>query len=179
MAVETAAFSMPMDTDRTNARIECLFDTHHERLYRLARRLSSNVDDAKDLVQDTYVRAAQRLNSVPQGVTAEEAWLVRVLVNLCRDRWRRDEVRRRVRPPEHARLSDTEGALIAKSTVWRALETLSPRRRAVLVMCELEGLTIGAVARSLGVTSVTVRWHLSRGRQELFRFIINPKGQST
>jgi DNA-directed RNA polymerase specialized sigma24 family protein len=37
----------------------------------------------------------------------------------------------------------------------------------VLVMHELEGLPIDAVARTLGVTSVTVRWHLSKGRRQL------------
>ena len=41
------------------------------------------------------------------------------------------------------------------------------RRRAVLVMYELEGATIPTIARTLGVTVVTVRWHLSRGRREM------------
>src|SRR5262245_2228612 len=69
-------------------RLTALFDAHHRRLYRLARRLSPNADEARDLVQDTYVRAAEKLPTVPEGPSAEEAWLVRVLVNLCRDRWR-------------------------------------------------------------------------------------------
>ena len=65
--------------------------------------------------------------------------------------------------------------MIAKSTIWRALERLSPRRRAVLVMCELEGASISTVARTLGLTSVTVRWHLSKGRRELAAVISNPE----
>ena len=39
-----------------------LFDAHHGRLYRLARRLSTSHDDARDLVQETYLRAAQKLD---------------------------------------------------------------------------------------------------------------------
>jgi RNA polymerase sigma factor (sigma-70 family) len=67
-----------------------------------------------------------------------------------------------------------EAALIARATVWRALDVLAPRRRAVIVMSELEGLAIPAIASTLGISAVTVRWHLSRGRRELAR-ILNPQ----
>ncbi len=75
-----------------------LFDTHHERLYRLARRLSRNADDARDLVQETFLRAARSAGSVPSGAAHEEAWLVRVLINICRDRWRQTANRARLDP---------------------------------------------------------------------------------
>ena len=178
MAVETAALSLSMDVDGSGARMESLFDMHHERLYRLARRLSPNADEAKDLVQETYLRAAQKLGSVPTGRSDEEAWLVRVLVNICRDRWRRDAVRRRDQPRSPLAAPSGEAALMAKSTVWRALERLSPRRRAVLVMCELEGAPVSEVARTLGLTSVTVRWHLSKGRRELAAVISIREGNN-
>ncbi len=44
-------------------RLEALFDAHHRRLYRLARRLCDTHEDARDVVQDTYLRAAQKLGS--------------------------------------------------------------------------------------------------------------------
>ena len=66
-------------------RLGALFDTHHRRLYQLARRLSATADDARDLVQETFLRAAQARRAIPSGRQDEEAWLVRVLVNLCRD----------------------------------------------------------------------------------------------
>jgi RNA polymerase sigma factor (sigma-70 family) len=178
MAVETAALSLPMNVDGSGARMESLFDMHHERLYRLARRLSPHADEAGDLVQETYLRAAQKLGSVPSGAPDEEAWLVRVLVNICRDRWRRDAVRRRDQPHAPLVAPSGEAALIAKSTIWGALDRLSPRRRAVLVMCELEGASIAAVARTLGLTSVTVRWHLSKGRRELAAVITIREGHN-
>ena len=56
------------------------------------RWVSSNVDDVRDLVQETYLRAAQKLASVPFGADREEAWLVRVLTNGCRDGWRRQAI---------------------------------------------------------------------------------------
>jgi RNA polymerase sigma-70 factor (ECF subfamily) len=161
------------DTGSTTAaeRLGTLFDIHHPRLFRLARRLSRDADEARDLVQETFLRAARSPRSIPAGQAAE-AWLVRVLVNIQRDEWRRRAAKKRLDPEgeaESARpaASDNEASFVAKSTVWRALERLAPRRRAVIVMYELEGVPIAAIARSLGVSAVTVRWHLSMGRREL------------
>jgi RNA polymerase sigma-70 factor (ECF subfamily) len=172
-------------------RLGALFDSHHQRLYRLARRMSRDPDEARDLVQDTFVRAARSPSSVPAGEPAEEAWLVRVLVNLCRDRWRQTANRDRLRLRQgygvrvdrstamaEPQTSDPEAALVARSVVWRALETLDPRRRAVLVMHELEGLPIEAIARTLSVTAVTVRWHLSKGRAQLAAVIREQEGKT-
>jgi RNA polymerase sigma-70 factor (ECF subfamily) len=152
------------------ARLGALFDAHHQRLYRLARRLARSADDARDLVQETFLRAARHVTSVPEGAGHEEAWLVRVLINVARDRWRQLAVRQRgtseiVNSAQGS--ADTEGALLARSIIWQALQRLSPRRRAILILYEIEGAAIPAIARMLGVTSVTVRWHLSVGRREL------------
>ena len=155
-------------------RVAELFEAHHERLYRLARRMSGSAEEARDLVQDTFVRAARTVNSVPAGERAEAAWLVRVLVNLCRDGWRQQARTRRgqatAAPPIEAS-AHPEAALIAHDTIWRALRQLPPRQRAAIVMYELDGVGIREIATALGVTAVTVRWHLSRGRRELARTI--------
>jgi RNA polymerase sigma factor (sigma-70 family) len=152
-------------------RLSVLFDAHYDRLYRLARRLSSNADDALDLVQETFLKASRSPSSVPAGSTAEEAWLVRVLINIRRDQWRKTAVRtrydREVR--RSGATASPEDGFIARATVWRALDVLTPRRRAVVVMHELEGLPITAIAVLLGISAITVRWHLSRGRRELAR----------
>ena len=164
---------MPGAVDRSqedaSARVGVLFDTHHPRLYRLARRLCGSAEDARDLVQETFLRAARTPRSVPEGVSHEEAWLVRVLINICRDRWRQLAVRRHHDPSLSYPTSSAnpESSFIARSMVWQALDGLPPRRRAVLVLYELEGKTIPAIARLLGVSAVTVRWHLSVGRREM------------
>lgn len=87
-AAAALATSLDAEPSEPRVRLAALFDSHHERLYRLARRLARNADDARDLVQETYLRAAQKLGSVPHGASNEEAWLARVLINLCRDQWR-------------------------------------------------------------------------------------------
>jgi RNA polymerase sigma factor (sigma-70 family) len=180
MTAETLAVAdcVSAGSPSLEGRLATLFDAHHQRLYRLARRLSPNAEDARDLLQDTYLRAAQKLPSVPIGAAAEEAWLVRVLINLCRDRWRRESVRTRANPYEASvtELASGEAAMMARATIWKALQLLSPRRRAVVIMCELEGLAVPAVAEMLGLRSVTVRWHLSRGRRDMERFITQWEG---
>jgi RNA polymerase sigma-70 factor, ECF subfamily len=157
------------------ARLSTLFDAYHDRLYRLARRMVRDPDTARDLVQDTFLRAARGLETIPSDFPGEEAWLVRVLINLCRDRWRRRTTRDRFDNRQRADMrpaaADPEPALIARSVVWHALDRLAPRRRAVLVMHELEGASIERIAKLFGISAITVRWHLSRGRCELARLI--------
>jgi RNA polymerase sigma-70 factor (ECF subfamily) len=176
MPGEAMAMAAPAAARRDDAeRLGALFDAHYQRLYRLARRLARTADDARDLVQETFLRAARRPASVPDGMPNEEAWLVRVLINICRDQWRMRASHARLDPAGDAgrplRPADPEAAFIARSLVWRALDALPPRRRAVLVMYELDGATIPDIAGLLGVTAVTVRWHLSRARRDMAKRI--------
>jgi RNA polymerase sigma-70 factor (ECF subfamily) len=172
MTGQAIAMSATADrpADDSTARLGILFDAHHQRLYRLARRLSRCTEDARDLVQETFLRAARHVRSVPEGAGHEEAWLVRVLINVARDRWRQTAVRKRgatTIADAAPDASDTESALLARSIIWQALQHLPPRRRAIIVLYEIEGVAIPAIARLLGVAAVTVRWHLSIGRREL------------
>jgi RNA polymerase sigma-70 factor, ECF subfamily len=170
------AIAMPVAVEKPPedfaARVGTLFDLHHQRLFKLARRLSRSADDARDLVQETFLRAAKSARSIPEGASNEEAWLVRVLINICRDRWRQSAVRTRARVNGHVSAEpafNPEPHMIAKSLVRQALDALPPRRRAILILYELEGTAIPTIARLLGVTPVTVRWHLSMGRREMAR----------
>jgi RNA polymerase sigma-70 factor, ECF subfamily len=152
------------------ARVAALFDQHNARLFALARRLSHDREAALDLVQDAFVRAlGHRLPPDPAGA---EAWLVRTLVNLCHDRHRRRLVRARDLRHELSGVAaaNPEAGAVARTTVQAALATLPPRRRAVVVLAELEGRGVPEIAVLLGIAKVTVRWHLSSGRASLARF---------
>jgi RNA polymerase sigma-70 factor (ECF subfamily) len=171
------AMAMPAAIGRQDdpaARLAALFDLHHQRLYRLARRLSRTGEDAHDLVQETFLRAAKSPHAIPEGSSSEEAWLVRILINICRDRWRAAAVRSRAVSEGHLHPQEAhspEAALVARAAVHRALDCLAPRRRAILVLYELEGVPVRRIASLLGVSAVTVRWHLSIGRRELARIL--------
>jgi RNA polymerase sigma factor (sigma-70 family) len=162
-------------------RLSALFETHADRLYRLARRLVPSSDDALDLVQDTFLKATRTSAAIPRGRSDEEAWLVRVLVNVRRDQWRREKVRRRHELQSRhtpTQQDDPETAFLIRTTVWRALEQLPPRRRAVLVMHEIEGLSMASIATTLGINAITVRWHLSIGRRQLARTLRVESGET-
>ncbi len=172
------AIAMPVAVDNPHedvaGRVGALFDLHHQRLFKLARRLSRCTEDARDLVQETFLRAARSPRSIPEGASNEEAWLVRVLINICRDRWRQSAVRTRARLNGNVSTQaafDPEPGMIAQSLVRHALEALPPRRRAILILYELEGATIPAIAKLVGVSPVTVRWHLSIGRREMAKVL--------
>ena len=174
MTGQAIAMSATADrpTDDAAARLGTLFDAHHQRLYRLARRLSRSAEDASDLVQETFLRAARHAASVPEGAGHEEAWLVRVLINLARDRWRQLAVRKRGRRRRGVQ-HDAGRRRYAKRRCWRGR---SSGRRSI--GCRPAGARSSCFTRSKASASprsrgcsalatVTVRWHLSIGRREL------------
>jgi RNA polymerase sigma-70 factor (ECF subfamily) len=179
----TSAIPVVLPGD-SSERLACLFDDHHERLYRLARRISPSRDDALDLVQETFLRAARSSMSIPLGLASEEAWLVRVLINIQRDQWRKNSVRDRhdselfAVEPVAGNAPNPEESLIARHAVWQALDVLSPRRRSIVVMHELEGMDPSAIAALLGISAITVRWHLALGKRDLARVLTVDKGGS-
>jgi RNA polymerase sigma-70 factor (ECF subfamily) len=150
------------------------FDAYQARLYRLACRLSGDPEEARDLVQEAFLRLARSRTSLPQDGGHAEAWLVKTLVNLCRDRGRKLRVRRKHRentsasaPPPAA----PESAAMARMAVQQALNQLPLRRRAVVALRELEGLGTDEIARVLGLARATVRWHLHAGRRDLKKIL--------
>jgi RNA polymerase sigma-70 factor (ECF subfamily) len=153
-------------------RLELLYDRTHQRLFRLGCRMTGSADAALDLIQETFLRAAGRPEAVPRDERHAEAWLVRVLVNLCRDQLRKQTVRRKAADrvthlAAPAAAEDPEAAAVARDLVKAALAALAPRRRAVIALCELEELPVREAARLLGLAEVTVRWHLVVGRREM------------
>ena len=148
-----------------------LFDRHHARLYRLALRLCYRDDDARDMVQECFLRAIER--RVPDDETAAERWLVRVLVNLCRDRHRRRGVRQLHLAQSTAGEAPPREDPLMRVAVRTAVLGLPVRQRAVVVLHEIEGRTLQEIAGMLGIAAVTARWHLHVAlralRRELFR----------
>jgi len=73
------AIAMPANVDASRdaagvdpaIRLGALFDAHHQRLFKLARRLSRNPDDARDIVQETFLRAARSPAAIPHGAPNE------------------------------------------------------------------------------------------------------------
>jgi RNA polymerase sigma-70 factor (ECF subfamily) len=79
---------------------------------------------------------------------------------------------RRHRLPRPLAEAEPESTALARATVEAALSRLSPRQRAVVLLRELEDRPTAEVARLLGLTRVTVRWHLAQARKTLARWLL-------
>src|SRR5205823_3100372 len=135
---------------------------------------TNDAEEAEDLVQETFLRVA-RSQTPPPAIRSAEAWLVRTLVNLCRDSYRRSTIRTRAKNllwAQQPTVTNSDAAPVARLTVQAALAHLSPRRRAVIVLHELEELAVPEIARLLGVTQATIRWHLAGGRKALSKALL-------
>lgn len=181
IAFPTTAASADAAAVTDRERIEALFDAQGRRLFALALRMTGHRADALDLLQETFVRALEHARSLPDSTTGAEAWLVRVLVNLIRDRGRRRKVRGVAAelPAALAASGRPEPAALARIQVRQALAGIPPRRRAILVMSEIEGRTSIEIGRLLGLRPATVRWHRARARETLRARLQNGIGAGT
>jgi len=165
---------------------EALLDRHQGRVLRVLGLLAVPRQDREDVAQEVFIRVFRHLGGFRDGHPFS-AWLYRVTVNAAHDyRSRRG---RRVAgetalpetwdapdpgadPTRRARERELRRAL------WRAMDDLSERERAVFVLRELEGMATAEVAAALGVSSITVRRHLGLARRRLRRCLAALAGES-
>ena len=167
-------------------------------LLAVARRLLRNDDDAREAVQDAFI-SAFRSASRFEGSSRISTWLHRIVVNACLMRLRMQ--RRRVEvsiddwlpkflPDGHheARFVDWSNAahaLIERretcALVRTCIDRLPDSYRTVLLMHDIEGLSVGEIAGGLGISSNAVHVRLHRARQAL-RTLLDPvflKGEAS
>jgi RNA polymerase sigma-70 factor, ECF subfamily len=136
------------------------------RIVRHAYALTGDLDDARDIAQETFARAWQRWSSV-SACDSPEAWVRRVATNLAISRWRRAQTARlltarEARAAKHApEISTDTVALVA------GLRTLPQRQRTVLVLYYLADLPVQQIAAELGCSAGSVKSWLARGRAAL------------
>jgi RNA polymerase sigma-70 factor (ECF subfamily) len=146
----------------------------HETVFRLAVALVGDRDEAADVVQETYIRAWDRLGELRDGA-AVVGWICRIARNVAHDRrrgwWSRiraplvEEPASSVAPAPDEVFAAAETAL----AVRRALSRLPEKHRTVLVLRELEGMSYEEIAEALGIPVGTVESRLHRAREGLAR----------
>jgi len=156
--------------------LDQLLRRHESDVLRLVRLLGVAPDDREDVAQEILVRVFRHLGTFKRG-RSFRSWLYRITVNAVHDHRHRLSRRARRESPWTEMLDETPDgspapgdraeALEHRRTLENALAGLSERERAVFVLVEMEGLERGEAARSLGITSITVRRHLSRARASL------------
>ncbi|MFD7768141.1 sigma-70 family RNA polymerase sigma factor [Streptomyces sp. NPDC059787] len=165
-----------MDSTATDRFDTSRFEASRNRLASLAYRLLGSADDAEDAVQDAFLRweAADR-----QLIKVPEAWLTKVVTNLCLDRLRSAQARRERAVgawlPEP--LLDGDPMLGPADTfeqresvslaVLTLMERLSPVERAVYVLREVFSYSHAEIARILDITESASQQHLHRARRRI------------
>ena len=157
------------------------FLPHINSMYNFGYRLTLDEDDAKDLVQDTYLKAYRFIESFQKGTNAK-AWLFRILKNSFINDYRKkskepnkvdyqevesyynsDDVDRQITTDLRVEsLQDMIGDEISNG-----LNSLDVDFRTVIILCDLEGFKYDEMAKILDIPIGTVRSRLHRARNLL------------
>ncbi|MFZ4516983.1 MAG: SigE family RNA polymerase sigma factor [Microthrixaceae bacterium] len=137
-----------------------------------ARRLVGDPVIAEDLAAEALSRAYARWPKVRVHPNPD-AWLLRVLGNLAIDHVRRQ---RRTAPPEVRPAGSTADDAVLRVDLARAMKRLSHRQQEVVVLRYLVDLPEAEVAESLGMTTGSVKTHLSRATRRLRDQLGEPSG---
>ncbi len=163
MDADTVILGRPETADAHPA-LRDVFDVSYRRLVVQLYGVTGNLDEAEDLVQEAFVRAAaagRRFDKVENP----EAWLRTTAINQHRSRWRKlrngQRARARMLPPR-----DPE-ALESHLEIITALRALPEVQRQVIALHYLADLPVETIARELGIPPGTVKSRLSRGRDAL------------
>ena len=145
-----------------------LYERHTTYLYRFALRLTAGDEDvAQDLVHDAWVRAVQRVAGFEWRSTLR-TWLAGFVFSVWRERQRQESWEM----PLDESHGDNGTALpesLDRIDVERALASLAPGFREVLVLHDIEGYTHEDIAAMLGVQPGTSKSQLSRARAAMRR----------
>ena len=168
------------------AMFELLMRRYNERVYRAARAIVRDEQEAEDVMQQTYVNAFTHLRQF-NGSSQFSTWLTRIAINEALARVRRqnryevfDDELSGIEPfasrnpsenPERQAFTTELRELLE----W-AIDTLPDGAREVFVLREVEGLSTADVAECLGVTTDVVKTRLSRGRAALRRVLLERTG---
>jgi RNA polymerase sigma-70 factor, ECF subfamily len=147
-----------------------LYDTHVDRIYRLTYRLTGREHLARELTQDTFVRAFGRLKGF-RGDAAFGTWLHTIAVSITLNELRRLKRERLREAPFEEALTVTDSVPysdpLLRDKLMTAVNELPEGCRAVFMMHDSEGFTHQEIAAALGVTEGTSKAQLSRARGKL------------
>ncbi len=157
------------------------FVPHMDALYNFAFRLTTNEDDANDLLQETYLKAYRFIDSYQQG-TNSKAWLFRILKNSFIN-----EYRKKSKAPSKVDYQEVEGFYNSEDEEFQsttdlrsdvvqdlmgdeianALNALDIEFRTIIILCDLEGFKYDEMSKILDIPIGTVRSRLHRARNLL------------
>ena len=158
-------------------------------IYALAYRTIGREEEARDVCQETFLRAFRALPRF-RGDAKFSSWLYRIALNLCRDWLRRERRTPTVQPPEGMDLMEMAVAaepsesiedLVARKDLSRLVEKamalLPEEQRTAIVLKEYHGLTFQEIADLVGCPLSTVKTRLYQGLTVLRRELARSAGR--
>jgi len=159
-----------------------LVNQYERKIYRLAKHITQNDEDAEDVLQETFLKAYEHLDNF-QGNSKFYTWIVRIAVNESLMKLRKRKGDRTVPLDEPV---DTGEEMVAREiAVWEdnpeqrysreemqqilddAVQTLKPDFRTVFILRDIEELSTEETAESLGISIPAVKSRLLRARLAL------------
>jgi RNA polymerase sigma-70 factor (ECF subfamily) len=153
---------------------ESLYRAHVPAIFALCRRMVGDEREARDLVQDVFVRTWQRLPTF-QGQSALGTWIHRLAVNVVLEQLRtvKRETLRFIDDSDTDVLParSSESQLDASMDLDRALTQLPAGARSVFVLHDIHGYSHDEIAQMTGIAPGTARAQLWRARRALMRLL--------
>ncbi len=155
--------------------------------YTLAYRLTGNEEDAKDVVQEAYLRAWKGMKRY-RGDAAFTTWMYRITANCASTHLaRRSRDRHDALDDDHAvaderavaELESRVGMSSDREQLRAALQTLSPELRSVVVLRDVYDLPHEAIAAELGISEGAAKVRLHRARRRLRERLFPLRGETS
>ncbi|WP_035119598.1 RNA polymerase sigma factor SigW [Cohnella panacarvi] len=158
-----------------------IVDLYKDKLYHLAYRMTSNRQEAEDVVQETFLRVYKNLDRYDENQKFS-TWIYRIATNLCIDRLRKrravysldaestdhDGLDGYSMMPSDERTPETELILTETQKLIRdAIETLPVKYKSIMILRYLQDLSLQEISDVLDIPVTTVKTRVHRGREFL------------
>ena len=174
---------MAAPTPEQIAFVERAMEQYGRQTYNYAYRLTGNEPDARDLTQEAFIRVFRAWESFREG-TSFLSWIYRIVTNLYRDELRKRKgvftlplpednqpQERPVRDEAHDPIAVIHERQLS-APMERALKSLTPEQRAVVVLADVEEYSYQDIADAIGCSIGTVRSRLHRARAQLRKSVM-------
>lgn len=152
-----------------------LYDLYCKSMCAIANRYVKDAVEAEDIMQDSFIKAFKNMASF-KGEVSFGAWIKRIVINNCLDFLKKRKLALVSINEEVHHLTDVDDDWSVDYSyearvIARTIETLKDKYRLVLSLYLLEGYDHQEIAAILGITEVTSRTHLMRGKQQLKKIL--------
>ena len=138
-------------------------------LYKVAFYILESEEEAKDAVQDAFVKLWKNRESL-YDVSNPKAYCIRLIKNLCLDKIRRQKLEFPEELPERISNDGQDDSIDQKerlNMVMEAVKALPDKQRQILWLRTVEGLSYEEISDRLGMTPLTLRVLLTRARSKI------------